>query len=104
MRTYLQVEAAEPLRNVPFLLTNLFGFSSLKNPILIDKCWAEEKTALLRKPAILGRRWTHVPNNQLLTPQVLLRDYKGKRERERGSGLGRDSFLVSEVIVLVTHF
>ena len=25
------------------------------------------KIALLRKPAILRRRWTHVPKNQLLT-------------------------------------
>ena len=42
-----------------------FGCLSLKNPILRDKCWVKGKIALLRKPAILGRRWTHVPKNQV---------------------------------------
>lgn len=38
-----------------------FDCSSFKNPILRDKCWAKGKTSLLRRPAVLGRRWTPVP-------------------------------------------
>ena len=49
------------------------------------------KIALLRKPAILGRRWTHVPKNQLPTPQVVLRDGKGKRGRGYVLGRGQSS-------------
>ena len=33
-------------------------------PIVRDKCWVKGKVALLRKSAILGRRWTHVPKTQ----------------------------------------
>ena len=33
--------------------------------ILRDKCWVKGKVALLRKSAILGRTWTHVPKNKL---------------------------------------
>lgn len=55
------------------------GCSSLKTPIQGDKYWVKEKIFLLRKLTILGRRWTHVPKNQLPTPQVLLRDYIGKK-------------------------
>ena len=40
------------------------------------------KTPLLRKLAILGRRWTHIPKNQLPTPQVFAwRLYRGKRKQ-----------------------
>ena len=34
-------------------------------PILRDRCWVKGKVALLRRSAILGRRWTHVPKNKL---------------------------------------
>ena len=37
----------------------------LRIQYLRDRCWRKGKIALLRKPAILGRRWTHVPKNQL---------------------------------------
>ena len=63
-----------------------FSCSSLKNPILRGKCWEEGQTALLRKPGVLGRRWAQDPN-QLLPPQILLRDFTGKRGR--GYMLGR---------------
>ena len=42
-----------------------FDYASLHNPILTDSAWVEEKISLLRKLTILGRRWTHVPKNQL---------------------------------------
>ena len=42
----------------------------------------KRKDALLRKPAILGTRRTHVPKNQLPTPHVLLGDFIGKRGGE----------------------
>lgn len=51
------------------------------SPILRDKCCRKGKIALLRKPAVLGRRWTCVPKNQFPTFQVLFRDHIGKRER-----------------------
>lgn len=54
-----------------------FSCSSLKSPILRGKSW-EEQTALLRKPGVLGRRSTHDPQNQLLPPQILLRNFRGK--------------------------
>jgi len=41
-----------------------FGCLSLKNP-LRDKCWVKGKIALLRKLAILRRKWTHILKNQL---------------------------------------
>ena len=41
-----------------------FGCSSLKNP-LRDNCWVKGKIALMRKLAILGRKWIHVLKNQL---------------------------------------
>ena len=44
-----------------------FSCSWLRNPILRQKCWVKGKIALLRKPAILGRRWTQVPKNHLPT-------------------------------------
>ena len=47
----------------------------------------EGKIALLKKLPILRRRWTHVPKNQLLPPQTLLRGNIG--ERGRGCLLGR---------------
>ena len=37
------------------------------------------KIALLRKLAILGRRWPPIFKNQVQTPQAVLRDYTGKR-------------------------
>ena len=47
------------------LLNSSFSCSLLKNPTLRDKCSVKLKTALLRKPAILGRQRTNVPKNQL---------------------------------------
>ena len=68
-----------------------FDCSSLKNPILRDKCWVEGKIALLRKPAILGRRWTHVPKNQLPIADLGTRVFKvgltGVHRRGWGQGL-----------------
>ena len=60
-----------------------FSCSSLKNPILRGKSW-EEQTALLRKPGVLGRTSTHDPQNQLLPPQSLLRNFRGKRGNGEG--------------------
>ena len=37
--------------------------------------------ALLRKPETLGRRWSHVPKGQLITPHVCLEIIQGKAER-----------------------
>ena len=48
------------------LLNSSFSCSLLKNPTVRDKCGAKLKTALLRKPAVLGRQRTNVPKNQLL--------------------------------------
>ena len=59
-----------------------------KNPILRHKCWVKGKIALLRKLAILGRKWTHVLKNQLPTPQVLLGDNIERRERSYMLGRG----------------
>lgn len=42
----------------------------------------KRKDSFTRKPAVLGRRWTHVPKNQLSTPRVLLGDFIGKRGGE----------------------
>ena len=50
-----------------FVTELTFGYLSLKNPILRDKCSVKGKITLVRKLAILGRRWTHVPKNQFLT-------------------------------------
>ena len=47
------------------LLNSGFLCLLLKNPILRDKCGVKLKTALLRKPAVLGRQRTNVPKNQL---------------------------------------
>ena len=55
-----------------------FGCSLLKNPIRRDKCWVKGKIALLRKPAILGRKWTHVPKNQLPIADQGARAFKGE--------------------------
>lgn len=65
--------------------------SVCKNPILRDKCWVKGKIASLRKPAILGGRWTHVPKNQLPTLQVLLRNFIRKSGRDCVLGWGRTS-------------
>ena len=55
-----------------------FSCSSLKNPILRDKCWVKGKIALLRKLTILGRRWAHVPKDQLPTADQGARAFKGE--------------------------
>ena len=54
-----------------------FGCSSLKNP-LRDKCWVKGKIALLRKLAILRRKWTHVLKNQLFLADQEAGDFKGE--------------------------
>ena len=51
---------------------------SLKNPILRDKCWVKGNIALLRKLAILGRRWIHVPKKQLPLADQGARGFKGE--------------------------
>ena len=52
------------LENLVHIVTELrFTCSSLKNLIPRDKCQVKGKTALLRRMAILGRRWTHEPKN-----------------------------------------
>ena len=56
------------------------GCLLLNNPTLRHEHWIKEKRALLRKLAVPGRRWTHVPKNQLPTAQVLLKDNQGKEE------------------------
>ena len=60
----------------------------LKNPIPRDKHWVKEKIALLRKPAILGRREIH-PKEP--SPQVLFGDCIGKRGRGHMLGRGQSS-------------
>lgn len=50
--------------------------SNMKRQVL-----AKEKIALLRKLANLGRKWTHVPKNQIPKPQVLLRDYTERKRK-----------------------
>ena len=57
-----------------------------KNLILRDKSWAKGKAALLRKLAVLGRRWTQVPKN--FHSPCLLRFY---RERGYMQGKGQSS-------------
>ena len=54
-----------------------FDYASLQSPILTDSGWVEGKISLLRKPTILGRRWTHVPKNQVPTDDQGTRDFKG---------------------------
>lgn len=76
--------------------------SVCKNPILRDKCWVKGKIASLRKPAILGGRWTHVPKNQLPTLQVLLRNFIRKSGRD--CVLGGEELLFSEMIISTTWF
>ena len=61
-----------------FVTELTFGYLSLKNPILRDKCSVKGKIALVRKLAILGRRWTHVPKNQFLTANEGARGVRGR--------------------------
>ena len=63
-----------------------FSCSLLKNLILKDKCWVKGKIALLRKQTILGRRWTHVPKNQLPVVDQWARDFKGEFQACTGCG------------------
>ena len=80
-----------------------FGCSSLKNLIMKDKCRVKGKIALLKKPAILGRRWTHAPPpKQLPTSWVLLRDCTGKEERAMCQKVV--NCLFSEMTVSITRF
>ena len=77
--------------------------SSLKNPILRDKCWLKGKMALLRELAILGRRWTHIPKNQLPpSPGFVRKLYREKRkglhveERVAGCMISSDELVVRQ--------
>jgi len=63
-----------------------FGCPSLKNPILRGKCSVKGKKALVRKLAILGRRWTHIPKNQFLTANEGARAFKGEFQGCMGEG------------------
>ena len=67
-----------------------------KNLILRDKTWAKGKAALLRKLAVLGRRWTQVPKNEISTLHACS-DFIGKGATCRGRG----SLLFSEIIVSI---
>ena len=58
-----------------------FSCSSFKNLIPKYRCWIKGQIALLRKPETLGRRWSHVPKGQLITPHVCLEIIQGKAER-----------------------
>ena len=65
----------------PDLVTKLkFSSSLLKNPMLRDKCWVKGKLPLLRKLAILGRMWNHVPKNQLPLAKSCSEIILGKEE------------------------
>ena len=63
-----------------------FDYASLHNPILTDSAWVEEKISLLRKLTILGRRWTHVPKNQLPIDHQGTRVFKGEFQGCTGRG------------------
>ena len=63
-----------------------FGCSLLKNPVLRDKWWVKGKIALLRKLAILGKRWTHVPKNQLPVVHQGTKGFKGAFQGYTGGG------------------
>ena len=92
------------------LLLNLtFGCPSLKNPILGDKCSAKGKTALVRKPAILGRRWTHNPKNRFLTANEGARAFNGEFQGSMGRGDVQSSSgdwscsgLLSSILIVVS--
>lgn len=60
------------------------------------------KIALLRKLAILGRRWPPISKNQVQTPRALLRDYTGKR----GTGMdwGGGIIIFSEMVLSCLTF
>lgn len=60
-----------------------FNWLSLRKPILRDKFQVKGKRALLRKLAILERRWTLVPKNQL--PSLL--GFVQRLHRRKSKGL-----------------
>ena len=73
--------------------------SNMKRQVL-----AKEKIALLRKLAILGRRWPPIFKNQVQTPQAVLRDYTGKRGTGMDWGGGKSLYFqkrCSHVLLLV---
>ena len=55
------------------------------NP-LRDKCWVKGKIALLRKPVMLGRRWTHIPKNKLPAADLGARVFRGEFQGVIGRG------------------
>ena len=62
------------------------------------------KIALLRKLAILGRRWPPIFKNQVQTPQAVLREYTGKRGTGMDWGGGKSLYFqkwCSHVLLLV---